>query len=233
MKTYRGSRGTASLILNFEPRWRWVVNITPRLLQPGKEPRYLLNRRLGGPQKRSGRFGEGQVLLPLPRFEPPDRPVHSLKKTTQITLSQLFLSSHCWSQGRRSQDWTRPAHTVCCPDTPFSLSADGREHCNGPTENVTGAWEGASPASCPIFQWLQSGVRTRTMNVPTSATRYQPSTMHTLHLCRYPEWDSGRKSRQPQLQCCLRPAFCTDWQRHATQNPAYLRQESKLSVSFA
>jgi hypothetical protein len=35
-----------------------------------KEPRYLLGRRLGGPQYRSGRFGEEKFIFPLPGIEP-------------------------------------------------------------------------------------------------------------------------------------------------------------------
>jgi hypothetical protein len=42
-----------------------VVNFTPRPLYPrGKSPRYPLERRLGGPQSRSGRFGEVKILDP-------------------------------------------------------------------------------------------------------------------------------------------------------------------------
>jgi hypothetical protein len=42
-----------------------VVNFTPRPLDPrGKSPRYPLDRRLGGPQSRSGRFGEEKILDP-------------------------------------------------------------------------------------------------------------------------------------------------------------------------
>jgi hypothetical protein len=36
----------------------------PAALPPGKEPRYPLDRRLGGPQSRSGRFGEEKILDP-------------------------------------------------------------------------------------------------------------------------------------------------------------------------
>jgi hypothetical protein len=39
-------------------------------LTRGKRPDTQLNRRLGGPQGRSGRFGEEKHLLPLPKFEP-------------------------------------------------------------------------------------------------------------------------------------------------------------------
>jgi hypothetical protein len=33
----------------------------PAALPPGKDPWYLLDRRLGGPQSRSGRGGEGKI----------------------------------------------------------------------------------------------------------------------------------------------------------------------------
>jgi hypothetical protein len=49
--------------------WRWVVSFTPLPLYPrGKRLRYPLVRRLGGPQSRSGRHGEVQILAP-PRLE--------------------------------------------------------------------------------------------------------------------------------------------------------------------
>jgi hypothetical protein len=43
---------------------------TPCRFTPGKEPRYSLNRSLGGPHSRSGRFGEKKNLSPLQGFEP-------------------------------------------------------------------------------------------------------------------------------------------------------------------
>jgi hypothetical protein len=39
-------------------------------LTPGKEPRYPLDRRLGGPQSRSGRDGKEKNSQPLPGIEP-------------------------------------------------------------------------------------------------------------------------------------------------------------------
>ena len=42
----------------------------PSHFKPGKEPRYLLNRGLGGPQGWSGRFREEKNVLPLPGFRP-------------------------------------------------------------------------------------------------------------------------------------------------------------------
>jgi hypothetical protein len=54
-----------SLILDLGTSWRWVVSFTPRLLYPrGKSPRYPLDRRLGGPQSRSRRRGEENILNP-------------------------------------------------------------------------------------------------------------------------------------------------------------------------
>ena len=52
-----GGRGIEVELYSFfglGARWRWVVNATPRWLYPRKEPRYLLYRRLGGLQGRSG-----------------------------------------------------------------------------------------------------------------------------------------------------------------------------------
>jgi hypothetical protein len=70
MKVYRWSTGIAPLILNLGTRWRWVFNLSPRPFYPEKESRYPSNRRLGGPQSRSGRFGEENDLLPLLGFKP-------------------------------------------------------------------------------------------------------------------------------------------------------------------
>jgi hypothetical protein len=42
----------------------------PAAFPPGKEIRYPLNRRLGGPQSRSGRDGEEKNSQPPPGIEP-------------------------------------------------------------------------------------------------------------------------------------------------------------------
>jgi hypothetical protein len=48
----------SSIIPDLGTRWRWVVSFTSQPLWPrGKCPRYPLDRRLGGPQNRSGRYG--------------------------------------------------------------------------------------------------------------------------------------------------------------------------------
>ena len=66
-KAHRGSRGIALPFLDHGTRRGWGVSVTPpgRSLPPGKT-RYLLYRRLGGPQ---GRFGRTENLAP-PGFDP-------------------------------------------------------------------------------------------------------------------------------------------------------------------
>jgi hypothetical protein len=44
----------------------------PGRFTPGKEPRYLLNRRLGGSRSQSGHFGEKKKLLPTILFHATD-----------------------------------------------------------------------------------------------------------------------------------------------------------------
>jgi hypothetical protein len=63
MKSW-GSRCTDPRFLDLGTRWRWVVSFVPLLFYP----RYLLVKRLGGPQSRSGRYGEAKTLI-LPRLE--------------------------------------------------------------------------------------------------------------------------------------------------------------------
>jgi hypothetical protein len=69
MKMY-WSGGIAPRILDLGTRWRWVVSFTTQPLCPqGKRPWYPLDRRLGGPQSRSGRGGEEKIPQCLPALE--------------------------------------------------------------------------------------------------------------------------------------------------------------------
>jgi hypothetical protein len=71
VKTYWGSGGIARRILHFGTRLRWVVSFTPRpLYLQRKSPWYPLDRRLGGPQNRSGHGGEERNSQPPPGIEP-------------------------------------------------------------------------------------------------------------------------------------------------------------------
>jgi hypothetical protein len=76
MKAYQGSGGIAPSISILCTRWRWVVSFTPRPLYPlGKKLWYQVDRRMGGPQSRSGRGGE-EVSKPLPGLKSPPPPDH-------------------------------------------------------------------------------------------------------------------------------------------------------------
>jgi hypothetical protein len=68
----------------------WVVSFTPRLLYPqGKSLWYPLDRRLGGPQSRSGRGGKEKNSQPVPGFEPPL--IHPVAQRYTTELSQLHI----------------------------------------------------------------------------------------------------------------------------------------------
>jgi hypothetical protein len=55
--------------LHLGSSWRWVVSFTPQPLYPrGKSTRYPLDRRLGGPQNRSG-YVKKRKFLTLPGLE--------------------------------------------------------------------------------------------------------------------------------------------------------------------
>jgi hypothetical protein len=71
-----GSGGIAPLILGFGTWWKWVVSFTPRPLYPqGKSLRDPLDRRLGGPQNRSGGGGEEKNSQSPPGIEPLEPPI--------------------------------------------------------------------------------------------------------------------------------------------------------------
>jgi hypothetical protein len=57
----------------------WSASRPNRALAPGKDPRYPLYRRLGGPESRSGHRGYKKILSPLPGIESqsPGRPTRS------------------------------------------------------------------------------------------------------------------------------------------------------------
>jgi hypothetical protein len=72
MKAYWGSEGIAPRILDLGTKWRWVVSFTPRpLYSQEKSPWYPLDKKLDGPQSRSGSSGEEKNYQPLPGLEPP------------------------------------------------------------------------------------------------------------------------------------------------------------------
>jgi len=66
MKTYWGSGGIDSHILNFGTRWKWVVSFTLRpLYSRWRNQRYPLDRRPGWPQSLPERGGKEKKSLPI------------------------------------------------------------------------------------------------------------------------------------------------------------------------
>jgi hypothetical protein len=61
----------------------------PVALPPGKSPLYPLDRRLGGPQSRLGRGGEGKNSEPLPRLEPPIIQPVAQRCTTEVKCDYI------------------------------------------------------------------------------------------------------------------------------------------------
>jgi hypothetical protein len=60
-----GSGCIDTYFLDLGTSWRWAVSFTPRPLYPRRKSlRYQLDRRLGGPQRWSGRRGEDKILDP-------------------------------------------------------------------------------------------------------------------------------------------------------------------------
>jgi len=66
-----GSGGITPSIIDLGSRWRWVVSFTRLPLYPqGKSPWHPLDKRLDGPQSRSGRGGIEKNSRPLSEFHP-------------------------------------------------------------------------------------------------------------------------------------------------------------------
>jgi hypothetical protein len=64
----------------------------PAALPPGKSPWYPLDRRLGGPQSQSRRFGEVKILDPAGTRTPIPRSSSPQLAAIPTTLSRLFVA---------------------------------------------------------------------------------------------------------------------------------------------
>jgi hypothetical protein len=86
MKAYWGSGSVASRILDFDNRWRWVISFSPRPLYPqGKILWYPLDRRLGGPQCRSGHGSEAKNSQPMSELKLPIIQPVAQRSTTELS----------------------------------------------------------------------------------------------------------------------------------------------------
>jgi hypothetical protein len=72
----------------------------PAALPPGKEPRYPLYGRLGGPQSRSGRSGEKKNSQPLSGLEPQIIQPVAQRYTTELTRFLFSVGSADKNQWR-------------------------------------------------------------------------------------------------------------------------------------
>ena len=93
MKTRSGSKGIALLFL--EPRhWMlWVVKAMSRLFYPVKETQYLLHKKFGGPQGRSGMVRKISPALVFDRqtLQSVVSPYTDCSNRTQAKLEKLTL----------------------------------------------------------------------------------------------------------------------------------------------
>jgi hypothetical protein len=96
----------SSAILDFGTRWRRIVSFTPRPLCPrGKGPLYSLDRRLDGPQSRSGRRGGDKNSWPHPDLnsDPSARPAASrctdwaIPAPSRLPVQYVFTDYDGWS----------------------------------------------------------------------------------------------------------------------------------------
>jgi hypothetical protein len=64
--------------------------VNGRQLSKSHPSRFAPGTHLGGPQRRPGRWGEYKIILPLPGFEPPNPPFHSLLFFRDVTPCVLL-----------------------------------------------------------------------------------------------------------------------------------------------
>jgi hypothetical protein len=89
IKRTGGVKSYLYTLSDFGTRWRLVARFTPRKLYPqGKSPRYTLDRRLGGPQSRSGCGGLVENFEPPAGFEPRSSSPWSVVIPTELSGSQ-------------------------------------------------------------------------------------------------------------------------------------------------
>jgi hypothetical protein len=88
----------------------------PDLFTPGERaPRYPLDRRLGGPQNRSGRRGEEKILDPTGTRTPTPRPYsQSLYRLSYVGKKEMYNVSRSASIGWDNQSFITPRDKKLC-----------------------------------------------------------------------------------------------------------------------
>ena len=91
MKSYKGNKGKAPLILKHGTTWSCWFKVMLRPLYAW----YLLNRRLGGWHSQSGRFGDDRNVLPPSRWHTLSRnvsnklPIHATRYSETLNTSNV------------------------------------------------------------------------------------------------------------------------------------------------
>jgi hypothetical protein len=85
------SGGIAPRILDLSTRWRWSASRPSRFIPQGKIPWCPLDKRLGEPQSRSGRCGEGKNSQALSRLETPITQTVTQRYTAELSWFLLTL----------------------------------------------------------------------------------------------------------------------------------------------
>jgi hypothetical protein len=94
-----GGGGGRAPFINLVTRWRWSASRPGRFIT-GKEPQHTLNRGPSEPQKRSGRAGEEEILLPLPGIELRFVGRRTRSSVTILTELSLLQWTEWWSVGK-------------------------------------------------------------------------------------------------------------------------------------
>jgi hypothetical protein len=84
----------------------------PGRFTPRREPRYPLNRRLGGPQSRSGNLGEEKNLFPVLGIEPRFLIVHFVAKWTKFTIPNAPRFCTCMILSKIYVKWKHKWHVI-------------------------------------------------------------------------------------------------------------------------
>jgi hypothetical protein len=105
--THMGKSIYRSLILDLGTSCRWALSFTPlSLYSRGKSPLLPLDRRLGGPQSRSERYGEVKILDPIGSRIPSPSVVHPVNQS----LYRLSYRDSCFMLAHSSKSYT----SHCC-----------------------------------------------------------------------------------------------------------------------
>jgi hypothetical protein len=125
----------SSTILALGTRWRWVVSFMLLLLYPqGKSSWNPLDRRLDGPQNRSGCCEEKKISCPWQELNP-GHPTHSpmLYQLSYLGSSPVCLKIHTSAPISLSWGWFKkyPHSCSCLQKVQDSMmTAGSTEHCD-------------------------------------------------------------------------------------------------------